>query len=115
MNSINIPALIEAAEARATCKMGMASRRSTFLVVLAPEDAKALRVSGGLLNLRVAARLGTVDLFYAVSGVDASEGCREISNEPAEPDAQERAVAYARSNPVGAALDLLRIDIERRS
>lgn len=115
MTSIDISALIKGAEARATCKMGMASRRSTFLVVLAPEDAAALGVCGGSLNLRVNARRGTVDLVYAARDVEADGGYREISDEPGEPDAQERIVAHARRNPVGAALDLLRIDLERRS
>lgn len=114
-DTASIPALIEAAEARATCKMGMAKARSRFLVVLAPEDAKALGVCGGALNLHVAARQGTVDLVYAVPGVGDDNGYREISEEPAEPDAQEWVVAYARRNPIGAALDLLRIDLERRA
>lgn len=114
-DTASIPALIEAAETRATCKMGMAKARCRFLVVLAPEDAKALRVCGGTLNLHVAARRGTVDLVYAASDVEVDGGYREISEEPAEPDAQERVVAYARRNPIGAALDLLRIDLERRA
>ncbi|GLS45855.1 hypothetical protein [Methylobacterium brachythecii] len=115
-DTADIAALIEAAEARATCKMGMANARSRFLVRLAREDAEALGICD-CLSLCVLERHGTVDLVYSVSnpaGLTASD-YREISDEPAEPDAQERTVAYARRNPIGAALDLLRVDLERRA
>ncbi|KQP33847.1 hypothetical protein ASF49_08245 [Methylobacterium sp. Leaf104] len=108
---IDLNTRIETAETRAACKMGMAKTRRHFHILLAPEDAKALGVCGGSLNLDVAARQGTVDLVYA--SVDGA--CREISDEPSEPEAQALTVAHARRNPVGAALELLRIDLERRA
>lgn len=111
IDAFDIMQLIEAAEPRATCKMGMDKTRSRFLVILAPEDAKALGVCGGSLNLHVQARRGTVDLIYA--GTDGSY--RECSNEPSEPELQELVVKAARRSPVGAALELLRIDLERRA
>ncbi|WHQ68647.1 hypothetical protein [Methylorubrum extorquens] len=114
-DTVDIAALIEAAEARATCKMGMAKARKSFLVRLAPEDAAALGVFGDHLSLCVEARPGTVDLVYAAADGTVDGGYREISSEPSEPELQALAVSHARRNPIGAALELLRIDLEHRA
>lgn len=101
--------LIEAAEARATCKMGMAAQRPSFVVHLADVDARRLGVESKL-HLRIEDRRGTYDLLYvSCDGIN-----RAISHEPSEPEAQALGIAYARRNPIGAALELLGIDRDER-
>ncbi|MEE7475894.1 hypothetical protein [Methylobacterium hispanicum] len=103
-----IEAQIAIAETRATCKTGMAATRSRFAVILDAGDAVPLRIKPRLV-IHVADRQGTVDLWYTAEG----GAMRGISAEPAEPDRQALLVSHARRNPIGAALDLLRQDLER--
>lgn len=109
-DTASIPALIEAAEARASCKLGMAAARKRFAIILDKADAEALRIKPRLI-LEVEARKGTVDLSYIWEGGIAYS----ISDEPGEPDRQALTVAHARRSPVFAALDLLRQDLERHA
>lgn len=109
MSKTKTPALVDlinAAEARATCRTGMAHARRNFVVRLDGEDAMALGV-----HPRLNLTLGQGS--YALSYTDNVGGHGEIAWEPAEPDAQERAERFARRNPIGAALELLNIDKQR--
>ncbi|MGE7157244.1 hypothetical protein ACQKJ1_26375 [Methylorubrum rhodesianum] len=107
-DSAAIEAQIAIAETRSNCRMGMAATRTRFAIVLDAGDAAVLRVKPRL-SLHVAARQGAVDLWYTA----AAGAMRGISAEPGEPDRQALLVSHARRNPVAAALDLLRQDLER--
>lgn len=107
-DTASVEALLAGVEERATCKTGMAATRRRFAVVLADAHAAALRIQPRLL-LDVGARQGCVDLDYRAA---EGGGAYAISDEPSEPELQALAVAHARRNPIAAALDLLRIDLE---